>query len=269
MKVILKQQADSFFLDSIHAKGKAKSHLLCIHGLNQNPESFKPLLLDLVRQGISCHLLHLPGHLNDDKLNKRVTKDMIFEAYENAYNAVRDMAEADGVPYSFLGYSFGGLIGTSRLEDYQFNKVILLAPAIKLRPFTHGLRPFLPMLSRVVSVPLGNRRMEERYRFHHRGVPRAVYKTFFEIYDQYQFRRKNKKYLKSVDGLVFVHPRDELVSYRRLRRWLRKHSNWELKQLSNRQADFGRFKHLIIDETTLGKENYKFLLTEAVNFLLS
>ena len=268
MKTILKQQTDSFFLDSLPAREQVKYHLLVVHGLNQNPESFKPLLVDLSKRGITCHLLHLPGHLNDDVLNQSVTKEMILKAYIKAYQKVQSMAEVDDVPFGFLGYSFGGLIGTSQLNSYHFNKVLLLAPALKLRPFTHGLRPLLPVLSRVFSVPLGNRKMEERYRFHHRGVPRAVYKTFFQIYDSFQFQRRKKEILSKVEGMVFVHPRDELVSYWRLRRWLKKHSNWQLKRLSNSKGEFNRYRHLVFDETTLGKESYQSLVDEAVQFLL-
>ena len=263
MKALSSEIKSPFLLEEIPVSGKVHYQVLCVHGLNQNPTSLKPLLEDLAEKGIRCFLLHLPGHSPVDEKHDLVNKDMVFSIYEEAYQRVKNQYAE---PLGFVGYSFGGLIGTAMLDRCRYDKVALLAPALKLRPYTHGIRPLLPYLSKIFSVPLGNAQHEKRYRFHHQGVPREVYKSFFDIYDE--FHKTSLQSLEKTKGLVFSHPKDELVSYKALEKWIKANSSWSFQPLSNKEAEFGRYRHLIFDQTTLGLSNYRSLLEQMSAFFI-
>ena len=258
-----------YFLEPLPCKGKARGVVLAVHGLNQNPEALKPLLNDYCEKGLRCFLLHLPGHLRQGFDNRLVTKDLIYRAYSRAYQELRAMSENEDIPLGFLGYSFGGLIGARFFAECSYDRVVFLAPALNVRLFTHGLRPLLPFLSKIVSIPLGDEEMEVHYRFHKKGVPKAVYRSFFNIYDDFQRLLKMRQEKLPKDALVFCHPLDELISYRRLKSGLVKKNNWQLFPISNREADFKRYKHLIFDRVTLGENCYGSLLEKTSSFYIS
>lgn len=262
MIAVSEKNKTSYFLEEIPVDGPVYAQVLCVHGLNQNPQSLKPLLEDLASKGIRGFLLHLPGHLSAEENHSYVDKQTVLSVYQEAYQSIKQSYDE---PLNFIGYSFGGLIGTMMLEHCPYDKVSLLAPALKLRPYTHGVRPLLPYLSRIFSVPLGSEKHEKLYRFHHKGVPREVYKSFFDIYDEFSKKSFSKSLTK---GIVFSHPKDELISYKGLQNWIAENTSWNFHSLSNRGADFGRYRHLVFDRTTLGPSSYTQLLDQLSAFFL-
>ncbi len=236
--------------------------LLCVHGLNQQPSALKPLLRDLETFGFVAYLLHLPGH-------RDATLSVETLAPDDFSNALLEssvyLLEHYGSPPLFVGYSFGGLLGVLHADQIQFYKMILLAPALCLRIYTHLLRPTLPFVEKVWSVSLLDSNMEKKYRYHPNGVPRELYQSFFDLYSQLQ--KKDKSYLKEIDGIVFSHPNDELVSYSSISSWLRIHTNWSMIALNNSKAAFRAYNHLCFDEQTLGEAVYIKLLGDINRFL--
>ncbi|MEM7647300.1 MAG: alpha/beta fold hydrolase, partial [Pseudomonadota bacterium] len=144
--------------------------LLCLHGLNQQPNALKYLLNDLRELGLNPYLLHLPGHRLGESCSGLKPKTY-QKAHSDAYNYLTD--KYGKAPY-FLGYSFGGLIGIRYFEKMPFKKMVLMAPALQLRRYTFLLQPALPFISRVTSYSLGDSEYEKKYRFHRDGVPREV-----------------------------------------------------------------------------------------------
>ncbi len=250
-----------FYLEELPGPGEASKILLCAHGLNQQPGALKHLLADISNMGFRPFLLHLPGHAGESDFSHLKAQDY-FAAHKTAYDFLKETYQQ---PIHFLGYSFGGLIGVHHFDVCPFEKMVLIAPALKLHGYTSLIKPFLPHINRLVSVKLGHPEFEKKYRYHDQGVPAEVYSSFFNIYSSNKF--KDKSQAKKAQALVMVHPRDELVSHWKLRRWVNKKTNWKFLSLNNKGAEFRRYNHLCFDPTTLGHESYAVLLSEIEVFL--
>ncbi len=213
------------------------------------------------QEGFSCFLMHLPGHFGEIDYKKLTYKDYLG-AHSEAYKYLKQRFKAD---IYFVGYSFGGLIGVHQFEEFPFKKMILIAPALKMHGYTSLIKPILPFINKLSSVSLRNPEFEAKYRYHDLGVPSQVYTSFFNIYSQNKF--KDKTLAKKSEAMVLIHPRDELVSYRKLKQWVLKKTNWTFKSLDNRKAPFRRYNHMCFDPTTLGEDSYQQFLQDIVNFL--
>ena len=162
----------------------------------------------------------------------------------------------------FFGYSFGGLVGMSRLNQNPFQSVNLVAPALELRPSSHLIRPLLPFVKRVKSLPLKSPEKDRYYRFHQKGVPADIYRSFFSIYKKFQ---ETPSKSLSVEGHVFAHPLDELVSSQSLKKWVSGQKSLQFHDLSNKGAVFRGFNHLCFAPETLAPESYEKLVTTIAN----
>lgn len=258
---VVSETSKPFFLEELPSEGGESKVLLCMHGLNQKPGALKTLLMDIAKMGFKTYLLHLPGHAGESDFSDLKAQDY-FEAHRRAYDYIKNKHDK---PIYFLGYSFGGLIGVHHFDQCPFEKMILIAPALKLHGYTSLIKPFLPHLNRIVSVRLGHPEFEAKYRYHEKGVPAEVYTSFFSIYSSNKF--KDKTLAKQAPALVMVHPRDELVSYRKLKSWVSRKTNWKFLSLNNKGAEFRRYNHLCVDPTTLGHASYDNLLQEIKSFL--
>jgi len=241
---------------------QGNSSLLCVHGLNQNPSCLRPLLRDIEPFGYEAYLLHLPGHRD------------LYSSYEPLLphffstallDASAHLLERYGKPPLFVGYSFGGLLGVLNADQILFSKMILLAPALRLRFYAHLLRPTLPFVKKIKSVSLHDSRLEQKYRFYQNGVPSEIYKSFFCFYSQ--LHKKDKSYLRKTKGLVFSHPNDELVSFSSLNSWVRNYTDWSRLTLNNSQAEFCAYNHLCFDKQTLGERSYNKLISDIYEFI--
>lgn len=253
----------SYFLEEIPASGELKKRVLCVHGLNQNPEALKFFLKELSYHGVQVFLLHLPGH-NKSFKGEEVQFSEISEAYTESYGLItREHGKID----VFIGYSFGGLIGAYHFEECPFEKSILLAPAVRLKGITHGIKLILPFFKSIYSIPFVNKEYERKYRFHQKGVPSSVYKSFFQYYEC--FHKKNESFFKKSKGLVFCHKGDELIDYKKLKAWTQEKEHWKFLTLSNEKAVFKKYNHLCFDPTVLGDDQFKDLVQKSLNFLIN
>lgn len=235
--------------------------LLCLHGLNQQPNALKPLSKKMEQFGYSPYLLHLPGHrFRNGDFN--LDSQTFLQAYKGAYDYLCHHYNKAPV---FLGYSFGGLIGVHYSDLCAYEKMILLAPALEMRTYAFMIKMGLPFLNRIYSMPIGTREQEKRYRYHQKGVPSSIYRSFFSIYSENQ--KKDKDYLKATKAIVFCHPYDELVSYKKLKRWVASNTSWKFETVDNRMASFSKYNHLCFDLETLGESSYQDLLSKIQNFM--
>gem|GEM_PF-5880121 len=243
--------------------------MLCVHGLNQNPKALKTLLEAYQEKGIHCHLLHLPDHYSPDetRLPHSCESSSILSAYEESFRTVRQWADEAGTSMGVLGFSYGGLIATSQLATLRPEKLILLAPALRLRFYTSGVKLLSQVFDKVKSAPIGSPEVEAHYRYYQKGVPGSVYKSFFEILEN--FYQETETDYSGITGGVFIQPGDELVSYKKLRAWVREHTTWPFYTLKSKNAEMSRYRHLILDPKTLGEERFRFLVKESLGLLKS
>ena len=94
--------------------------------------------------GFKVYLQHLPGHAGEKSFS-HLKAQHYFDAHKESYSYLKKKYQRE---VYFLGYSFGGLIGVDQFDDCPFEKMILLAPALKLHGYTLLLKPLLPFVKK-------------------------------------------------------------------------------------------------------------------------
>lgn len=238
---------------------------LVVEGLNLRPEKMDTLSRALAGAGIDVFRLSLRGQGYGSFQN--VTAKRWMSETRQGFEEVSRRARRFAVPVYFLGFSLGGLLGEVLLNaggdspHARFDRVVLLAPAIALRPIVYLVKPFF-LLGRGFTLPSAN---SPEYRAH-AGTPMAAYEALFELLRllrESHYRRAN------VPTLLFIRGNDELVSPRGLRSVIRNHllSNWSLSVLPDGGAR-GYPRHLIVDENTLGQAEWELMKARILRFLL-
>ena len=121
----------------------------------------------------------------------------------------------------------------SRDLKNNFQKLILLAPAIRVHWYTR-LPKFLAFFSRKIIIPSLN---NEAYKMHE-GTTTAAYEALHDIIDHFDFPHQKK--LKT-PVLVFIDPKDELVSLIKLQKMITKNelNHWSIQQVLSTRC-YGR-----------------------------
>ncbi len=247
-----------------------KGVALVLHGLNLRPGKMEGIIGVLNKGGIETANLSLSGH-GDASVPGRADgagrgqlsefKGVSFplwleetcQAYRKSLERSRDL----GVPLFFVGYSLGGLLGTSLLASIpgvKFRKMVLLAPAFILHGYNHMVRLLSPFPGVVVpSASCGNYCAN-------RGTPMAAYNSLF---DGMKRLERNMGPGIDVPTLIFMDRYDELVSYKGLKRIVREKglSRWRFHLVRKSRGAGGglraRMRHLIIDEATVGTATWR------------
>ena len=167
----------------------------------------------------------------------------------------RSIIEEHGVPFYFLGYSLGALLGQYLLffkqNQIKFNKQVLLAPATAI-----GLPRFVKSSISLLNDNLQIRSYTPKGYSIDDWLPAKIYKKM--IYWERSIINAGFAHL-NIPTLVIIDPKDELISYPKIRRQIRKYglSNYQCivleSSLSGRST---RYHHLIIDGATMGKKNW-------------
>lgn len=236
--------------------GPPRAVALLIHGLNLKPEKMDPLARVLASADIEVLRLSLSGHGYGSL--KDVTASSWLKQSQAGYRAVAKRAKELGVAVYFVGYSLGGLLGeallaqSSPVNPVRFDRVVLLAPAIALRPVVYLVK-VLFLFGRGFALPSADK---PAYRAH-AATTMAAYEALFGLLG---IVRAGRYQNANVPTLVFVRRNDELVSLSGLRSIVRKHglTNWAISQIPGPGVP-GYPHHLIIDERSLGATNWGWL----------
>lgn len=224
-----------------------------VHGLNLNPEVMEPLSHHLRSLGFHVYRVVLSGHRERFESEEAFTEAAWQADLDEAYAAVR--SHYPELPVYVLGYSLGGLLSADfvlRQSDAPVQKMILIAPALSLRTVVEvaGVLTWLPGMT--VEVP--NLAPREYRRFS--TTPLFWYQNTLSLYGDEKWDEDLSK-LASVETLVFLNPRDELVSWKGTEAWIASHelqSIWEVQVVRPRSKALKTFEHLMIDEQSLGEE---------------
>lgn len=223
-----------------------------------------PLIELVTGQGSDVYLVCLRGHgLNDGDGNK-ITAPVWQNQVVAAYQIAREAANRLFVPLYLMGYSLGALLGQSALLPAggatHFDKQVLLAPATAIRRRCYLLKVFIFMgfPSRVPSFS------PRAYRVHP-FLPLNFYRILFA---------EEQKLLRAgplnQPTLVLIDPADELISLRKLKKQIQRFglSRYKVVVLNkSRKGRTGTYHHLILDEATMGKENWEKAKKEIITFL--
>lgn len=252
---------------------------LVIHGLNLRPDKMQTIISGLTDSGIEVLLLSLRGHgenythldgIKDNQARLEAFKAVSFPLWINeaylAYNEVQKRAEQIKVPLFFVGFSLGGLIGLdlfSSQDEVHYDRMVLFAPAIKLRAI-HYMARILSPFSGLVIPSLA----PDSYLSNKQGTPIAAYNALFEGLQQFE-QHKNRKI--NVPALIFIDENDEFIPFRALNEFIQeqKLDQWSL-YIVEKEAAAGQdsFHHHIIDEYSTGKAVWKEMMKDTIMHLL-
>jgi esterase/lipase len=266
------------WIKSIHP-GRINGVALVIHGLNLQPEKMESIIALLTHSCIDVLNLSLRGHgknytqkANVDGSNARMEafKTVSYEYWikeaHRAYGLAGKRSLEKQVPLFLIGFSLGGLMGATLFASYPdvyFNRMVLLAPALhiyKIYYLAKLLTPFprLVIPSFFIKSYCSNR-----------GTPMAGYIALFEGIEHFN---KNMAPKLNVPTIIFINKQDELVSYRRLKRIIKIGGlhQWKLHPVEkNTTGAKEKMHHLIIDESSIGKDAWNEMRGLIVHHLLS
>lgn len=240
--------------------------MLVVHGFNNRPAIMLPLIKWFNGNGSEVWLVCLTGHRDTAMDPAAITTQVWKEEMLTGYREARKTADLHKVPLYFLGYSLGALLGQTMLvlpaKKAPFDKQVLLAPAVALRRRVVLLRLFCAV-GRPASLPSLT---PEAYRVN-AMLPLQAYRVLFGEEAKLQSVANSQLNLPT---LVILDPKDELISASKLRQWIHRSalSNYRVvylnDSLTGRQT---RFHHLLVDEQTMGKENWALATAEMKQFL--
>jgi alpha-beta hydrolase superfamily lysophospholipase len=243
---------------------KPRGVFIVIHGLNQRPSSMDPLCQYLRSLGFHTYRLTLSGH--DDRPTETFPETRWEHDLLAAYANLR--VHFPTLPIDVLGYSLGGLVAASTLESYPVfspSRMVLFAPALALTPFSQAgyvseIVP--PLIAKMPSLaPVEYKRFE--------STPIFLYQNTLTLYSRIRRIRAPLR-LQQTLTLVFANPRDALISLSGLTDWIDVNelsSNWRLVPVHPEPRSSTLSEHLIIDQQTLGNQEWVRVTSEIRDFL--
>ena len=237
---------------------------LITHGLNLQPDRMQPLAEVLREWGAHVYLAALSGHRGDLPEFQKVTRQRWLKDLEEAYFEAQARATQAEVPLIFLGYSLGAGLGQDLVNEnskVSFEKQILIAPSLGLRPQTHLVRAFSALGDDFVVPSLSYGRYHA-----HSGVPVCAYRALFE-----SVRKTKASGLKrsNIPTLVLVDPKDELISIRSLENLVQQHNlnQWKIERLDSPRPRRLVYHHLSVDSACLGSNGWSKMTQTILDFL--
>jgi esterase/lipase len=196
---------------------------------------------------------------------KKVSYQLWIDEVYKAYNAAKNRSDDTNVPLFLVGYSFGGLIGLDLFAsrpEVKFDRMVLFAPALKMHLRNYLLRVLSPFPGLTIpSFTVMSYQSND-------GTPMAAYNAFFESYKHFHQKMSLKI---NVPTVIFIDNKDEIVSYRRLKKMVEKQELdlWTFHIVKKEKpGEPGKIHHLIIDELSTGKDVWKEIMDVMIRHLL-
>ncbi|MEH0156329.1 alpha/beta fold hydrolase [Limibacter armeniacum] len=243
-----------------------KGIVILLHGLNNKPTVMAELGKKFYQAQYHTLLVGLNGHGCGNLPLKNISEKDWLQDIEEAIAKAAELKSNSQLPVYFVGFSLGALTFLTYCsilpEQSIVDKVILLAPA----SFTHFDTPLLRKLAvwgRSWKVPGFTPAEFQQLRF----LPINFYQNLLTLkrtLERNQFRNTN------LPTLVIMDTKDEMVSYKKLKRGLAQYhlTNWKVKEIVvTRRLNGRKWHHLIIAEKSLGKIENEKLWQSVAHFL--
>lgn len=238
---------------------------MVIHGLNLKPSKMDWICKQLLNQGAIVLNIELWGHGNNpinstDSFNiekkidqfKNVTWEQWMQDTKPALDYIDIINKNKNLPKYLFGYSLGGLVGASIENefDYNFDKYFLFAPALEIKFLPRILIRLFGLFPKMMITS----HAPEMYR-DNTGTPIAAYKALV-----YGIKRSKKKNLNLNNCYIIIDKKDELVSSKKLKK-LANSNNFTINIIQRKKTDctYCNYKHLIIDDNSLGSQSEIFV----------
>jgi esterase/lipase len=245
----------------LEPKSACREALILVHGLNLKPSAMDEIGLAISQKNLPVYRLALPGHRGESEEQRLKIK--VSDLTDSLASATKMLRSRCSGPIYSLGFSLGGLLTVVAQGEglVSFDKMILIAPALSLKSYTHLVTWLFPFFDIIPS------RGPVNYRASKDGTSEALYRALFTLHDRVQ--GINTKLLER-PTYVYLNKDDELVSWSGTADFIIEKNlevNWSLSSLDNDQAKLKSFDHLVIDEKTISPRSWEKLLRDARHLL--
>lgn len=216
-------------------------------------------------QGFHVRRITLPGHNEPttETFDASVWSRHVHSEYVDARKSF------EHIPTYVVGYSLGGVLATKLADSLPSTEkpraLILFAPAIALSPF--------PALASALHLPPAvswrSPNLAPRAYRRYPTTPAFWYSNTLELHREVQ-TLANPKRMAEIPALVFLNPRDELVSSCRTELWIDQNNlrqSWRTVAVHPDTHAPDVAEHLIIDEHSLGSSEWSLVKDEIRIFL--
>jgi esterase/lipase len=244
----------------------ASAVIVLVHGLNQRPSSWNDLTDFLTDIGMHVYRIALTGHRGlpfTDMFNvsPEIWENELFTGYTDVKKQFPDY------PVYLIAYSLGALLAIAvqlKKGVRMFERQVLLAPALAIRPYT---RLALLLTSFFSYLPS---RSPESYVANREGTTSEAYRALFQLEREVSSFRDYSAL--NIPTLILMRADDELISFKAIVRLVEEHhlDQWRLVELSKgdkRKYDLS-YKHLLIDRTSAGAAMWEKMMREITDLLL-
>jgi len=219
----------------------------------------------LAQRGFHSYRMTLSGH--NDQESPTFDASVWIEDVRRAYMDIRHRFKH--LPTFIAGYSLGGLLATRAVdslpkEDHP-NGMVLLAPALSLRSFPELASTLRLPPPSSLEIPNLAPRPYRRYPY----TPLFWYSNTLSIYRETQ-HLQHPEILALTPTLIFLNPRDELISPGGTQAWLEENglvSIWSVRYVRPTITSPLLAEHLIIDPYSVGIEEWLEMQAAIEDFL--
>ncbi|MGK5087367.1 alpha/beta fold hydrolase [Bdellovibrionota bacterium FG-2] len=237
--------------------------VLVVHGLNLRPQCMDPLCQVLLAQNFDVLRATLKGHQGPIEEMQAVTLETWMAELEIQVQDAQNRARSLGVPLFFLGFSLGGLLGCLlQSQGARFDRQILMAPGIAPRVLTRAVK-FLDIFGSTFLVPS----LSPAGYGAHDATSLAAYHAAFQAVEKLQASDKSRQNLPT---LLIIDPKDAIVDFNHLTEFITDNqlNQWRVFTTSTHDSKVqGTYHHLIIDEASLGSQEWSRVTAEISTFL--
>jgi esterase/lipase len=230
--------------------------ILLLHGLNLKPSKMDSLAKHFQSSGYDVLRAAFAGHRGSLKEQEQVTAEQWLEEMDQHTCLVqRRSRDLGGAPIFLSAFSLGSLIAMAwqtKNPTPLFKSQLLLAPAA----FSHwygDLTKTLFFLKNSFGIPSKNL---VAYRSQS-STSLAAYRSMIKL--RKMVNNANKESFQQ-DTLIFIDPKDELVSLEKIEdfKQLNNLKLWKIVPISDSKPTLEKsFHHLIIDQASLGEHHWQ------------
>jgi len=244
---------------------------LIVHGLNVKPIRMIEIVYELSKMNIEVFSLSLQGHGSNfaksanskDEIArmdsfKAVSYKIWHDELSDAYEIARQQSIEKNVPLYFVGFSIGGLLGMDFFASNSqvwFDKLILFAPALAVKPFCFQLKilSFFPNYVIPSATPINYRAND--------GTPVAAYNVMFETISHFYQSNIAKT---NIPILIFMDKKDEFVSADAMEKFVKNNhlDQWNICYIDNQTTRNRIYHHLIIDSQSVGNKTWANMVSQ-------
>jgi len=276
-QAILSHEDGVEWIKSIHPD-RVNGVALVIHGLNLRPDKMESIITLLTHSYIDVLNLSLRGHgknyvqkatfgnsIARMETFKTVSYKLWIKETNRAYGLAENRAREKQVPLFLIGFSLGGLMGATLFASYPdvyFDRMVLLSPALYIYKIYYLAKLLSPFPKLVIPSFFTKSYCSNR------GTPMAGYNALFEAIEHF---KKNMAQKLNVPTIIFIDKQDELVPYRKLKRIIKNGElhQWRLHPVKKNTTGTNRkMHHLIIDESSIGKDAWNKMSGRIIHHLL-